>query len=498
MKKNQLELLAPAGSYDIFRAVLNAGADAVYVGGGQFGARAYANNFSEEELLRAIDEAHIHGKQLYLTVNTLLKEEELEAQLYDYLRPYYEQGLDAVIVQDTICWWHQEASDLFNMFSKVSGVPDMTQHVVLLCDYIYGYLAGQEASVGSPYKICAARNIATPSPAHCSANDVATMQLLAQGIGFEQKPVLEPPKRWSNDAMAQKGSSAYKLLYDPQAKLLHQSDCKLLPDNRHFPAFLTFKLPIRRKYKPCSCCRDEFLDALWDRNQDSVARSEYNYVYSKQSKIFHTRKCSHVLLAYDIQGTVSYDTCLKSGRRPCKHCNPEPIEHKTIAFPVLPKKPQSPQERSLSKDEQSAIGRFNRAKQEREAAFKRGSLSDAEKSNIMALSQPGLAFWASRGYRTFHRRNCPQITGLNQLVGFPRYQDGTAHAGIVSQVRSKMSSIRSLSPTKSVREKVSKPWYNSVRNIACRFTTTIDTSRCRRWLASGKLIWTCGQSDWNT
>ena len=145
---------------------------------------------------------------------------------------------------------------------------------------------------------------------------------------------------------------------------------------------------------------------------------------SKQSKIFHTRKCSHVLLAYDIQGSVSYDTCLKSGRRPCKHCNPEPIEeHKTIAFSVLPNKPQAPQERSLSKDEQSAIGRFKRAKQEREAAFKRGSLSDTEKSNIMALSQPGLAFWASKGYRTFHRRNCPQITGLNQLVGFPRYQD---------------------------------------------------------------------------
>ena len=68
-------------------------------------------------------------------------------------------GLDAFRLwlqpEDTICWWHQEASDLFNMFSKVSGVPDMTQHVVLLCDYIYGYLAGQEASVGSPYKICA-------------------------------------------------------------------------------------------------------------------------------------------------------------------------------------------------------------------------------------------------------------------------------------------------------------------------------------------------------
>lgn len=94
------ELLAPAGSYETFQAVLNAGADAVYLGGSSFGARAYADNFKEEELMRAIDEAHIHGKQLYLTVNTLFKEEELESQLYPYLLPYYEQGLDAVIVQD--------------------------------------------------------------------------------------------------------------------------------------------------------------------------------------------------------------------------------------------------------------------------------------------------------------------------------------------------------------------------------------------------------------
>lgn len=82
------------------KAVIHAGADAVYVGGPSFGARAYANNFSKEELLEAIDFAHIHNRKLYLTVNTLLKEGELREQLYDYLLPYYEQGLDAVIVQD--------------------------------------------------------------------------------------------------------------------------------------------------------------------------------------------------------------------------------------------------------------------------------------------------------------------------------------------------------------------------------------------------------------
>ncbi len=96
----EIELLAPAGSFEIFKAVIAAGADAVYVGGNAFGARAYANNFSEDELLEAIDYAHLHHRKLYLTVNTLFKEKELKEQLYPYLLPYYKQGLDAVIVQD--------------------------------------------------------------------------------------------------------------------------------------------------------------------------------------------------------------------------------------------------------------------------------------------------------------------------------------------------------------------------------------------------------------
>lgn len=96
----QLELLAPAGTPQILKSVILAGADAAYIGGNRFGARAYAKNFNDEELLWAIDFAHLHGKKVYLTVNTLLKERELEEQLYEFLLPCYEQGLDAVIVQD--------------------------------------------------------------------------------------------------------------------------------------------------------------------------------------------------------------------------------------------------------------------------------------------------------------------------------------------------------------------------------------------------------------
>ena len=98
--KKDFELLAPAGSFEILRAVIEAGADAVYVGGSMFGARAYANNFTEEELLEAIDYVHLRGRKLFLTVNTLFKNNEIHNSLYEYLLPYYKRGLDAVIVQD--------------------------------------------------------------------------------------------------------------------------------------------------------------------------------------------------------------------------------------------------------------------------------------------------------------------------------------------------------------------------------------------------------------
>lgn len=99
-KLNRYEVLAPAGSYECMTAAFNAGADAVYVGGDLFGARAFAGNFNEEELLSAIDYAHVRGKKIFLTVNTLLKNQEIEKKLYAYIKPYYERGLDAVIVQD--------------------------------------------------------------------------------------------------------------------------------------------------------------------------------------------------------------------------------------------------------------------------------------------------------------------------------------------------------------------------------------------------------------
>ena len=98
--KNGLpELLAPAGSRKAFLGALAAGADAVYLGGEKFGARAYAENFTQEDIVRSISEAHIFGKKVYLTLNVLTKESELE-ETVNFAISLYNEGLDGVIVQD--------------------------------------------------------------------------------------------------------------------------------------------------------------------------------------------------------------------------------------------------------------------------------------------------------------------------------------------------------------------------------------------------------------
>ncbi len=99
-KRAKPEILAPAGSMEGLKAAIAAGCNAVYIGGNRFGARAFANNLDQDEMLEAIAYCHLHDVKLYMTVNTVLKDREIKEALFSYLRPYYEAGLDAVIVQD--------------------------------------------------------------------------------------------------------------------------------------------------------------------------------------------------------------------------------------------------------------------------------------------------------------------------------------------------------------------------------------------------------------
>lgn len=96
---NKIELLAPVGSKEALSMAINHGADAVYLGGINFGARAYANNFTNEDIIEAIDYAHCLGVKVYVTVNTLIKDSEFNEAL-TFIKFLYCHNVDAVIVQD--------------------------------------------------------------------------------------------------------------------------------------------------------------------------------------------------------------------------------------------------------------------------------------------------------------------------------------------------------------------------------------------------------------
>ena len=95
----KVELLAPAGDINSLRAAIEAGCDAVYLGGKQFGARAYSNNFTKEDLVEAIKLCHLYGVKVYVTCNTIIYENEVPDFL-DYVRFLHQNNVDAILIQD--------------------------------------------------------------------------------------------------------------------------------------------------------------------------------------------------------------------------------------------------------------------------------------------------------------------------------------------------------------------------------------------------------------
>ena len=94
-----VEILAPVGNMSCFKAALLAGADAVYLGGIKFGARSFADNFTNEELKELVKEAHLYNVKVYVTLNTLIYDDEV-SEFIEYVSYLVKINVDALIMQD--------------------------------------------------------------------------------------------------------------------------------------------------------------------------------------------------------------------------------------------------------------------------------------------------------------------------------------------------------------------------------------------------------------
>ena len=332
---------------------------------------------------------------------------------------------------DVLCWWAEEAPKIFKRLytpllqTPVLQTPPSVPHRVLL-DHVSPILASKGIVQENPYKIAASLGLAVPMPAHCSEHDVLTIQAVLQALDFPQENLRKQAKRRTSRYGSGQDPVHADMPYqmDVDTGLFHRKDCDDIPDGAILSGFTTFKPCFKGKARPCPCLAEEYRIAKRERNRSTIDRGQFNFVYTKTSPVFHRKDCSRILSANNIMGSVFYEACAQTGRRPCKICKPSPLElvkvPEKIYAPVKPA--HGPFQKNMPNPEQRAIRRLKQSQEERKSA-RLDAMTGQERADLLTLTQPGYAFWAAAGYQNFHLRDCRKLKGLSNLRGFSRFSD---------------------------------------------------------------------------
>lgn len=324
-------------------------------------------------------------------------------EIADWLRP-----------DDTVCWWFSDSKARIRKY-----VPAIANKQIVLDETVADFLG--EARPYNPYRIGKKLHLELPEAMHDSGNDVEMMRRVLAQLRFPQT-VLDCVSEEEQNARPCVGDMEYYV--DIGTNTIHKKDCPGLLETGHLKGYHELTKPIGKGCVPCECVKAEFRAARRQRNQSTIARSDYRYLYSPDSSVFHRRECKAVLNSKEIRGSVYYQSCTKTGRQPCKICNPVPEQD--LAKPMRrqrKKRKISFNVSELSADERRALNRHRQALEQRRSVERNSALSPEKHNDLCTLSQPAFAFFAARGYKTFHLRNCKKLSGITNVVGFSRCND---------------------------------------------------------------------------
>ena len=368
----------------------------------------------------------------------------------------FERFFDWLKDTDSLCWWIEEPSIIFAGFAEkvLKHKPDHDSY--LASPIVKRLLINGEKASGSPYKLLYKLNAPVPSPEHCSASDVEAVRLVLQLLNVDLFWIYSGcvPIPYNTNALnPQKPTRKSAFLYDPNTNLVHIPSCSRVLNTEGLQGFDALSSCIKRKYLPCVCCKEQYREESAKKVQDTLDRTEYNYIYAKGGTIFHKPSCIHVKrIPYtDIQGCIRYETAIQKGLHPCGWCKPVHLGIKeNLSIRYIPKNTKHARRkielpsiesdgfgreethwkttRRLSMDERKALLRHEQAVNERKAA-NYSTMTSEQRKDSSILTQPGFAFWAATGYSTFHVRKCPKLNHVSDLRGFARYQDAV-NAGL--------------------------------------------------------------------
>ena len=325
---------------------------------------------------------------------------------------------------DIVLWWYEDSHKTYHSIHNLIFRTDPPFKHITLLDYIPSYLLDGKLHHANPYRLAQKRDIPVPHNKHVSKNDVITMQRLLTGIKFPQRLLLEPPQPIPESKAFTETDYPYQ--YDEDSKLLHKRGCEAIPEGHKLVGHIKLEKCIRKKLRPCPLClAGEMKTVKREMNREMLSRTQYIYVYSPTSSIFHRYDCGLILSADEILGCGYYKTALNTDRTPCKVCNPteEDELHPRLSDNVRNNagKKKKIAKRDLDRHEKRAVARYTRASAERKAAIASGFSSEEEKRDVYVLTQPEFSFWAGNGYSTFHLRHCPKLVGVTNLRGFKQF-----------------------------------------------------------------------------
>lgn len=356
---------------------------------------------------------------------------------------------------DVLLWWYDESDKLFKKLVSLILKLKEPHKSVSFGEYVYAFLSGQPHSKGNPYKLAEGRGIITiPRLKHNAKNDVRVMRELMAKISFPQGDLLKPLVKPEKVMKPHVQFSNLPFQYDPQTNTIHIKECPYIADI-NTQGYETLKNPIRKGYKPCDCCMEEYKAAFRERNMDILERTQYTYIYSPESSVFHKYTCGVMLSAKSIMGTRKYETVVNTGRTPCRLCNPTAFDvYKPLPPQLKIKKLTRKVKNTLGKEDSKAIGRHKVASEERYRRLKDETLTEIERNDVFTLTQPRFAFFVGKGYQTFHLPSCSKLQEVSNLRGFSTYKDA---------IRAGFTPCRKCKPTAKHDAKLSIPITNRIR-----------------------------------
>lgn len=372
---------------------------------------------------------------------------------------------------DVVLWWHAESQDLYEKLVELILKANNNHKSVAIWKHVGAFLAGQGAAKGNPYKRAKSCGVEVDDRLqHCSKSDVSVLRQLLAKIQYPQNNFLEPLSETSREKKPRLEHIDLSFRYDPETNTVHRQDCPHIA-GKETHGYPNLKSPLRKGYKPCSCCEEEYRQALKERNVDILNRSQYTYIYTPDSPVFHKHTCGMMLHAKSILGTRKYETIAQTGRVPCRRCRPTPndIARPLPAQHMVPRREVGGTVTMMPKGSEKALKRQKAAIAERHQKLKQEGLTETQRKDVFTLTQPRFVFWAAQGYQTFHTHSCSKLQGLSNLKGFSTYREAVC-AGLTP--------CRKCRPTAKQDMRVSIPITNRVRK-----NETIEdlVALCQEW-----------------